>query len=156
MPVRFSAQQTQQLYAHMDMDLKRGLRAKLDAIAPEYGLVDLTYPSFVRCQGYQTQPFSAADAVEGITALLDAATGVRIEVEIEGARNGGEWFGGGRVWRASGKWASDEKQKSKIAPVNYGDGAAAPEQVQDDNGAGPEHESWFVKNFWNAFDSLSE
>ncbi|ETW85742.1 hypothetical protein HETIRDRAFT_310882 [Heterobasidion irregulare TC 32-1] len=91
----FSIPQTQQPYSHMDMDLKRELRTKLDAIAPEYGMVDLTYPSFVRCYGYHMQPLSAADAVEVLEALLDAATGVRIEVEVEGARNGGEWFGGG-------------------------------------------------------------
>jgi len=73
----------------MDMDLKHQLRDKLDAIAPEYGMIELTYPSCVRCYGYHMQPLSAADAVDALNALLDAATGVRIEIEADGARNGG-------------------------------------------------------------------
>ncbi|KNZ74782.1 Cell division control protein 45 like protein [Termitomyces sp. J132] len=71
--IGFSIGQTQQPYAHMDMDLKRDLVRKLNDIAPEYGLVELSYPSFMRCFGYRSQPLSAADAVEGISALLDAA-----------------------------------------------------------------------------------
>lgn len=140
----------------MDIDLKRDLREKLDAIAPEYGMVELAYPSFVRCHGYHMQPLSAADAVEGLTALIDAATGVRIEVEIEGARNGGEWFGGGRVWRASGKWVSEGGRQAN-GPSKSED--AGPEAEQTEDGEDEDnrtHESWFVKNFWNAFDALSE
>ena len=73
----------------MDMDLKYQLRDKLDAIAPEYSMVELTHPSFVRYYGYHMQPLSATDAVDALNALLDAATGVRIEVEADGGRNGG-------------------------------------------------------------------
>jgi cell division control protein 45 len=153
MPCSFSTLQTQQLYAHMDMDLKRDLRVKLDAIAPEYGMVELAYPSFVRCHGYHSQPLSAADAIEGLTALLDAATGVRMEVEIEGARNGGEWFGGGRVWRAVGKWMADDAADENGARAD-GDGedGAGAEEDEDESPRAP----WLVKNFWNAFDALSE
>jgi cell division control protein 45 len=86
----------------MDIDLKSTLRSKLEAIAPEYGLLELSYPSFTRCFGYRSPPLSAADAVEAVSALLDVAGGVRMEVEVEGARNGGEWFGGGRVWEVEG------------------------------------------------------
>ncbi|KAI0035725.1 CDC45-like protein [Vararia minispora EC-137] len=147
----FSTLQTQQLYAHMDMDLKRDLRDKLEAIAPEYGMVELSYPSFVRCHGYHTQPLSAADAVEGLTALLDAATGIRMEVEVDGARNGGEWFGGGHVWRATGKWMTDDVPKGRMNGDEDGAGV-------EDKGEGEESTlaSWTVKNFWNAFDALSD
>ncbi|KAK4686203.1 cell division control protein 45, partial [Tremellales sp. Uapishka_1] len=85
----YSVQQCQQAYAHMDMDLKRHLRLKLDSIAPEYGLVELVYPSFTRTFGFQLSSLSAADAVEGLSALLEAAHGVRMEVEVEGGRGGG-------------------------------------------------------------------
>jgi len=130
----------------MDMDLKHQLRDKLDAIAPEYGMIELTYPSFVRCYGYHMQPISAADAVDALNALLDAATGVRIEIEADGARNGGEWFGGGRVWRASGRWGVSESEK-----------ASGQEEEQVARGGEEEgRKSWLVRNFWNAFEALEE
>jgi cell division control protein 45 len=136
----------------MDMDLKRQLRDKLDAIAPEYGMVELTYPSFVRCYGYHMQPLSAADAVDALNALLDAATGVRIEVEADGARNGGEWFGGGRVWRAAGRWGIPEtKEKASGRGRNQEEELAAEAEREEE-----ERESWLVRNFWNAFDALEE
>jgi cell division control protein 45 len=146
----------------MDMDLKRQLRDKLDAIAPEYGMIELTYPSFVRCYGYHMQPLSAADAVDAINALLDAATGVRIEVETDGARNGGEWFGGGRVWRAAGRWGVPETKEKTSASAhgrNRGqeDEHAMGQRDEGVDGEGGEgRESWLVRNFWNAFDALEE
>lgn len=151
----------------MDMDLKRELRTKLDAIAPEYGMVDLTYPSFVRCYGYHMQPLSAADAVEVLEALLDAATGVRIEVEVEGARNGGEWFGGGRVWRAGGRWGEDDKDKKKEMDKANGIGGEgggggpnvngqASEEDEIDAGDKQDGDWWVTRNFWNAWDALNE
>ena len=138
----------------MDMDLKRTLRNQLDAIAPEYGLTELSFPSFVRCYGYHMPPLSAIDAVEALQALLDAATGVHIEVEVDGARHGGEWFGGGRVWQAPGKWSTDDGSHRKVdaggeleEPRTDGQGEA------DDN---KNREPWLVRNFWNAFDALYE
>jgi cell division control protein 45 len=134
----------------MDMDLKRQLRDKLDEIAPEYGMIELTYPSFVRCYGYHMQPLSAADAVDLLNALLDAATGVTIEIEADGARNGGEWFGGGRVWRAAGRWGVPEA-KEKASTLTLGQ--------EEEQAAGETEEargSWLVRNFWNAFDALEE
>jgi cell division control protein 45 len=133
----------------MDMDLKNQLRDKLDAIAPEYGMVELTYPSFVRCYGYHMQPLSAADAVDALNALLDAATGVRIEVETDGARNGGEWFGGARVWRATGRWGVSESNE-KTGVRDQEEEHAMGEK--EDEG----RESCLVRNFWNAFDALEE
>ncbi|KAI9510893.1 CDC45-like protein [Russula earlei] len=149
----FSVPQTQQLYAHMDMDLKRELRDKLDAIAPEYGMIELTYPSFVRCYGYHMQPLSAADAADALNALLDAATGVRIEVEADGVRNGGEWFGGARVWRAHGRWGvAEAKESANERGRDQEDENPAGEREGEDNG----RESSLVWNFWNAFDALED
>ncbi|KIM65142.1 hypothetical protein SCLCIDRAFT_15082 [Scleroderma citrinum Foug A] len=144
----FSIPQTQQLYAHMDLDLKHQLRSKLDAIAPEYGLLELTYPSFVRCFGYRALPLSAADAVEAVSALLDVAGGVRIDIEIEGARHGGEWFGGGRVWEAVRRDA-DGSAHTKQGEHN---GKEANIATSEERTEVP----WWMKNFWAAYDALTD
>ena len=138
----------------MDMDLKKTLIQKLEEIAPEYGLVELSYPSFMRCFGFHTQPLSAADAVEGIGALLDVAEGIRIEVEIEGTRNGGEWFGTGRVWEA---YASEKNNITKDFALAK-DNRQAVDNIQESqsNETQSEEPDWWVKNFWTAYDALSE
>ena len=145
----------------MDMDLKRQLQGKLEAIAPEYGMVELTYPSFMRLYGFKSHPLSAADAVEAVSALLDIAGGVRMEVEIEGARNGGEWFGGGKLWEAPDKVSSEERGKiALVEGVNHPNEGPANGLDQDGDesligGNGGELE-WWVRNFWTAFDALTE
>lgn len=135
----------------MDLDLKHQLRSKLDAIAPEYGLVELTYPSFVRCFGYRASPLSAADAVEAVSALLDVAGGIRMEVEVEGARHGGEWFGSGRVWEGSNRsGVHEDRESGGVKTTGEGDG----ENTED---AEERTEvPWWVKNFWAAYDALAE
>lgn len=148
----------------MDMDLKKMLTKKLKDIAPEYGLAELTYPSFTRCFGYRSQPLSAADAVEGISALLDVAGGVRMEVEVEGARNGGEWFGAGRVWDAPVREGSRRRRDDERENVPPGGdvakaGKAKPVAEGAEEDDGDEHTKevpWWVKNFWTAFDALHE
>jgi len=52
-PIDDAQRLVRQHYAHIDMDLKHPLRDKLDAIAPEYGMIELTYPSFACCYGYE-------------------------------------------------------------------------------------------------------
>lgn len=117
----------------MDTSLKRILHTKMDEIAPEYGLLELSYPSFVRSYGYKSQPLCAADVVDGVSALLEAAGGLRLEVEVEGGRNGGEWFGGGREWKMR---REDNKPNGNS------------EGEEDDD-------EWWKNNFWVAFDALS-
>ncbi|PAV23920.1 CDC45 [Pyrrhoderma noxium] len=153
----FSTVQSQQPYSHMDMALKKDLHNKLEAITPEYGMVELSFSSFTRCCGYRASPLSAADAVEAISALLDAAGGTRVEVETEGARNGGEWFGGGKVWQLNvqqqSRWRDDE-------PENIPPGQAAPEKptAEEDEGddENPKSVQWWVRNFWSAYDALND
>ncbi|KAL6305383.1 CDC45 family [Sparassis latifolia] len=137
----FSIPETQQPYPHMAKDLKLSLRNKLDQIAPEYGLVELSYPSFARCFGYRCQPLSASDAVEAVSALLDVASGVRMEIEVEGARNGGEWFGGGRLWEG-GKERRRNDERENVPPGAMDVDDAAPQ--------------WLVRNFWTAYDALND
>ncbi|OCH85305.1 CDC45-like protein [Obba rivulosa] len=156
----FSMLETQQPYPHMAKDLKLTLRQKLDQIAPEYGLVELSYPSFTRCYGYRSQPLSACDAVEAVSALLDVASGVRMEIEVEGARNGGEWFGTGKLWEGGreGRRKDDEREnippggvKSAVKPKGVVDGDAEEGTEEDDI-----ESQWRVKNFWTAFDALDD
>lgn len=149
----FSLQQCQQAYAHMDMDLKRHLPEKLEAIAPEYGLVELSYPSFTRAYGFQLSSLSAADAVEGISALLEAAMGVRLEVEKEGGRGGGEWFGGTRIWNVgtgrgsvNGSEAEDKENRDPQSNGDIVEGTQEKKKVQ----------TWHVANFWIAYDALEK
>ncbi|KAF8758936.1 hypothetical protein RHS01_02539 [Rhizoctonia solani] len=112
-----SLQEGQQAYSHMDRNFRKDLPDLLETIAPEYGMVELQYPSFVRAYGFLTQPFAAADCVEAVSALLDAGTGVRLEVEVDGGRGGGEWFGGARIWNAG-----DGIAKNKPATMTGGGG----------------------------------
>lgn len=68
----FSLAQCRQIYTHMDMDLKRNLREKLEKFAPQYGLDELMLRSFVRPYGFKCT-LSASDTSYAVTALL--ATG---------------------------------------------------------------------------------
>lgn len=156
----FSIPETQQPYPHMAKDLKASLKQKLEQIAPEYGLVELSYPSFMRCYGYRSQPLSAGDAVEALSALLDIAGGTRIEVEVEGARNGGEWFGGGKLWDGGreGRFRDDERENVPpdiLAQVVKAQVRAQASAEGKEDGEGGDVD-WWVKNFWSAFDALSE
>lgn len=144
----------------MAKDLKQSLRFRLDQIAPEYSLVELTYPSFTRCYGYRSQPLSASDSVEAVAALIDVASGVRMEVEVEGARNGGEWFGGGRVWTANGKEGRRDDEHENVpsgALVNILKSRhKASTNGEDNTDEEDQEDTHWVKNFWTAFDALNE
>ena len=137
----------------MDLDLKSTLRSKLESIAPEYGLLELSYPSFTRCFGYKSPPMSGADAVEALNALLQVAGGVKMEVEIEGARNGGEWFGAGRAWEGG-------KGREVVGQVNDPSsrtGDAEEREPQERVGRNDADDvQWWQKNFWAAYDALNE
>ena len=142
----------------MDMALKKDLHEKLDMISPEYGLVELSYSSFARCCGYRSLPLGASDSIEAVSALLDAAGGVKVEIEDEKARNGGEWFGGGKIWQLRAprtKWRDDEREN--IPPGAEGDAPAGAEaEDKDEESGGKKQLQWWVRNFWSAYDALSE
>ena len=147
---RFSLAQCQQSYSHMDMDLKRELRDKMESIAPEYGLVELAYPSFVRSFGFRSQPLCASDVVDGVSALLEAAGGISLTVEVEGGRNGGEWFGSGQ------QWAMKRDDNKENIPVRK-DGVVVSRGGQGDTDGrdGKEvKDEWWKNNFWVAWDAL--
>jgi cell division control protein 45 len=142
----------------MDMDLKKQLTSKLEAIAPEYGMIELSFPSFMRCYGYRSQPLSAADTVEAISALLDVS-GLRMEVEVEGNRNGGEWFGGGKVWNGGKEGKYREEDRENVPPggfsaAGYEKSKATGDQVQVDSEKSAV-DGW-MRNFWASYDGLTE
>lgn len=129
------------------------MRAKLDAIAPEYGLVELAYPSFTRSYGFKTQPLSAADMVEALAALLQVSGGVKMEIEVEGARNGGEWFGGGRIWDA--KWREEDRENIPPSRTNASQNNHNTFEPAETSG-GQKSLEWWVRNFWTAYDALDD
>lgn len=155
--------QCQQNYTHMDMDLKRTLREKVESIAPEYGLFELSFPSFVRAYGYQSI-LSASDCVECVSAILEVATGVKLDfhslhgghstaVADDQGRTGTLWdFGRGvRRWTEqsdhSGSQTTMEKENQPLDGTKPGEQSGASKKQKE--------EVWWVQNFWIASDALS-
>ncbi|CAE6448890.1 unnamed protein product [Rhizoctonia solani] len=147
-----SLQEGQQDYSHMERNFRKELPEALETIAPEYGMVELQYPSFVRAYGFLAQPFAAADCVEAVSALLDAGTGVRLEVEVDGGRGGGEWFGSARIWNAG-----DITTKNRPTTTTGGGGKedlGLDGRLGTKNDEGDEKNKAWRKNFWLAYDAL--
>jgi cell division control protein 45 len=122
-----SLTQCKQSYAHMDMDLKRGLRERLLKYAPLYGLDDLVPPvtrtgvgkegwGFVRSWGWKAC-LSANDAAVIIGAVLEVGTN-------------------GVLYPENGKQGMDRRE------------------TEDEDGV-VEGES-FVARFWEAYDALGK
>ncbi|WVQ79395.1 hypothetical protein IAT38_001492 [Cryptococcus sp. DSM 104549] len=146
----FAIKQSQQTWAHMDRNLKQELPEKLEEVGPEYGLVELSYPSFTRSYGLQLSTLSSADAVEVLSALLDIAVGLKIEVDREGGRGGGEWFGGMMRWsvgtrEAETSGAVDEEERN-------GERGEGGEEGQEKK----KEQDWHVTNFWIAYDACED
>ena len=127
----------------MDSDLKSRLFVNMDALGPEYGLTDLTYPSFIRKAGYRID-LSASDAVEGLSAILEAATGVRLDfgnVTGTGASSTEDWAEGLRKWVERGEGNKENKKPDEGTEVTLGD-------VQS------KLRLFATRNFWLAWDAL--
>ena len=141
----------------MDMELKRTLRHKVESFAPEYGLVDLTYPSFVRASGYQSL-LSAGDAVEGIGALLEAAHGVRLDFAGDGLKTWPAFRGrdtdAKRAVKASASADKENRRPNGAAAPVAANGALAAAILTDANEATPA-DAWWTKSFFAAWDALS-
>lgn len=133
----------------MDMDLKATLKDKLEEVAPEYGLVELHYSSFMRAFGYRCSALSAADGVEGLNALLEAATGIRVEIEQDGGKGGGEWFGATKAWTVSGISGSNAFAYREDAEK----GAAGDDELTRHARV---EQKRCEKNFWVSYDAMQE
>src|SRR5690606_29925165 len=66
----FSLVQCRQTYTHMDMDLKRSLREKIQSVSRLYGLEELVKDSFVRSWGWKAV-LSAADVGTIVGSILE-------------------------------------------------------------------------------------
>lgn len=157
----FSLDQCQQTFAHMDLDLKHSLYNNIETLVPEYGLFDLTYPSFVRKAGYRAD-MAASDVVEGLGAILEVASGVQLD--FGGAFVASDAPGTREEWRPEGlrRW---------IEAGDYRDPRAAPGANKENERPGDEErdeldveaqpqkkdasDEWWKRNFWLAWDAIS-
>ncbi|MBW0558590.1 hypothetical protein O181_098305, partial [Austropuccinia psidii MF-1] len=160
----FSLLQCQQNYSHMDMDLKRSLREKVESIAPEYGLFELVFSSFVRAYGYQSV-LSASDCIECLNAILEVATGVKLDFDSLHGGNGiittDDGRHGGTLWDAGlglRRWtdinietSKEVSEKEKHLSDNLGNHTDQSEVSKKSK-----EETWWVENFWIANDALSK
>ncbi|KAA8914495.1 CDC45 family [Sphaerosporella brunnea] len=73
----FSLSQCKQSYTHMDMDLKRTLKEKLERYAPLYGLDGVVKEGFVRCWGWRGC-LSAADVAYVVGGILEIGKGKKL------------------------------------------------------------------------------
>lgn len=116
----------------MAADLKLSLFNRLEELAPEYELFDLIVPSFVRKSGYRTD-IAAADAVEALGALLEVATGVRLDFAsalMPGTRSGVAAAGGhGHAIAASAHGGREEWSEGLRSWVSR-DGAGGESVLQ--------------------------
>ena len=123
-----SLSQCKQSYTHMDMDLKRGLRQRLLAYAPIYGLDGLVPPAghgkegwgFVKCWGWKGC-FSAVDVGVIVGAILEVGK--------------------------HGLASSGRRYKTELY-----NGLTGKLEITDESGT-LESEEW-VRRFWEAYDAL--
>jgi hypothetical protein len=89
--------------------------------------------------------------VEAVSALLDAGTGVRLEVEVDGGRGGGEWFGNARIWNASD---GTTKHKSTMTGGGVKENLGLERSLGAKGDEEDEKNKAWRKNYWLAYDSL--
>jgi cell division control protein 45 len=148
----------------MDLSLRQTLHEQLDSLAPEVGLIELTYPSFDKPFPKLGLPrIAAADVVAGVQALLEAATGVRISVETQGAQGGGELFGGAKLWDLKVGGGRPTRGKENLLTNSRTNDITASkadatdrtdEPPDDDDDDLAQGEKAWVQNFWIAYDAL--
>ncbi|KAI8969151.1 DNA replication pre-initiation complex subunit Cdc45 [Mycotypha africana] len=122
----FSLQQCQQIFTHMDMDLKQQLKDKIAAIAPMYGLTDMCFPSFTRNYGYECC-LSASDVVHALSTLLETSP-----TAITRFKGTFDWEDKDTVW-----------------------GPKSEDIVADNRAVKSSRQNWWMKNFYTAYDALT-
>ncbi|BGP49703.1 DNA replication initiation factor cdc45 [Rhodotorula kratochvilovae] len=170
-----SLNESSETYAHMSSDLKASLFPMLSEQRAAYGLWDLTYPSFVRKSGWRVD-LSASDCVESLGAMLEAATGVRLDFSsaVDGRRalvggeaaagpgqhsaatqHGGreEWAAGIRSWVAKGGEGDKENRNPDGTLVGEKDEEGMTEKEKRARRDRDESEAR-RRNFWYAWDAL--
>ncbi|KAK6331378.1 hypothetical protein TWF730_004460 [Orbilia blumenaviensis] len=82
-----SLQQCNQKYVYMDMDLKRGLREKLEVYKARYGLDEIVREGVVRCWGWNGC-LSAGDVAVVVGSLLEVGKGGKAKKTTAAAKGG--------------------------------------------------------------------
>ncbi|KAI9272674.1 CDC45 family [Phascolomyces articulosus] len=120
----FSIQQCEQVYTHMDKELKEILRNKIETVAPLYGLTDICFPSFARTFGWK-QRFSASDAVYSLATLLETSpeSAIRLGEDV--------------LWNQDEDWDALEEVEGE-----HGDGLSSIRR------------RWWMRNFYTVYDSM--
>ncbi|KAI5475703.1 hypothetical protein MNV49_001037 [Pseudohyphozyma bogoriensis] len=145
----YSLLQAHESYEHMDAELKKDLYRNMEQLAPEYGLDDLNYQSFIRKSGHSVD-ISAHDAVEGLGALLEVATGVRLDF-------GNRTMGGGAIMRE--EWGDGIKGFHQRNGTEGREVARAKNQEEEEEDEEEKYErkgrEEALRNFWLTWDALS-
>ncbi|GAA5858945.1 hypothetical protein JCM1840_006628 [Sporobolomyces johnsonii] len=169
-----SLSESSETYAHMSSDLKSSLFSKLEEQLPAYALYELTYKSFVRKSGWRIE-LSAADYVDAIGAMLEAATGVRLDfasavdgrralMGLSGGVGGGSGLGqhdaatqnNGREEWAEGirSWVSKEEGKENRRPGGEAEDEEGMSEKEKRERRDEREKDWRKRNFWLAWDAL--
>ncbi|GAA6032258.1 hypothetical protein JCM8097_007149 [Rhodosporidiobolus ruineniae] len=173
-----SLNESSETYAHMSSDLKSSIYPMLQEQKDAYALWDLDYPSFVRKSGWRVD-LSAADCVEALGAMLEAATGVRLDFggavdgqrALVGAEKGGmggggghhdaatqhggreEWAAGIRSWVVKGG-EGGEGDKENRAPAAGGEEDEGMTEKERREKRDRDEAEARRRNFWYAWDAL--
>ncbi|KAH9440575.1 hypothetical protein Pst134EA_030673 [Puccinia striiformis f. sp. tritici] len=149
----------------MDMDLKQILTEKVESITPEYGLFELLFPSFLQAYGYQSV-LSASDCIECISAILEVASGVKLDfaslygghgtVSSDDQGQTGTLWDGGKGLR---QWTELHNTPSRSSESTTNKENQPPDGTRpagESSEASKKHkeEVWRVQNFWIASDEL--
>ncbi|KAG0240803.1 hypothetical protein BGW41_006661 [Actinomortierella wolfii] len=170
----FSLQESNQVYTHMDINLKKILKEKIESVAPEYGLHDILFTSFLRSRGFQGT-MSASDFAYAVSALLEVSPEASISLGIKADEHLGIDLAGssttaafatnplmtangtgppstsvGNAPTAAGANGSSRSTANRGSTAN---GSGADDQNDSSNSTQP---AWWHANFYKACDALSE
>ncbi|KAI7902091.1 CDC45 family [Cokeromyces recurvatus] len=142
----FSLQQCQQIYTHMDMDLKQILRDKIEVVAPLYGLTDICFPSFTRTYGWECC-LSASDVVYSLSTLLETSPAAAIQLGT--AVNIKETEEESFTDNEDEDPKDDSGKTAEMGRLNSSNG------YNNHGLLGSERSKWWMKNFYAAYDALN-
>ncbi|KAF8476236.1 CDC45 family [Kalaharituber pfeilii] len=125
----FSLVQCKQQYTHMNMDLKRSLREKLEGVAGLYGIDEVVKEGFVRSWGWKAC-LSATDVAVVVGGIL----------EVGGKNSGGKMYRGGELEDGASILAAGFKGLQE-------------ERLQEKKEERREEEEWLGR-FYDAYDAL--
>ncbi|KAL8712586.1 MAG: hypothetical protein Q9220_003117 [cf. Caloplaca sp. 1 TL-2023] len=133
-----SLTQCKQNYAHMDMDLKRGLRQSLLTYAPMYGLHGLVPPPASAGRGKEGWGFVRSWGWKACLSAMDV--GVIVGAILEVGKHGIHTDATGRTT------ANGQRRAQR-------DGSSV--DAEDEDGGLLEAQAW-VERFWEAYDALGK